>query len=635
MFKISISGKAGFLKLFFIWAAAMGTAALIGAETFKTNAYIDNLSYEPPHAKVLGANTFSVGGPGKNPPAPASGSSAACSVLSGASNLRYFGFYGSSLEGLEPSSSFEEIKDFTNLSWVGSWSREFISSEIEKAHSVGQKVIIDATKIPMVNTYIWDQPHWDDYAAFLKPYYDRGDILGFYMADDGWSATEPEMDSRIAMIKTSFPEAITMGFFMNPYMVLFVPKNFDWIGLEMYGSRWGGWSADWLTTVAQKMSPEQKFVLVPGAFTWSGCYGGSWALLGTQCKFEDKNTYLESIFKYATNNPRVAAIIPFVWQDVPNESLKGARNVPSYKSRLQELGKCFSKSSGAGTVVPSPNPTPAPTNSVSDPSGFGGASDVCGKASMWWFKNGATAYNIYRNTVNNSDTAQKIVSNAAYDSSSTGGYIDTVSGGTYFYWVQNVGASNKVPIYMNSLTVATCQTAAVPAVNGQCGYSNGQALAAAPPANGLCNSGIASAVAGSGPWSWICVGSNSGSNASCSATKQTDSASNFFQPEPVPVPAFPTITLNSPTNQSLKISVTPLRMSSSNTWVYRLDWNRTLNRQGSIYINGLSQVATASQSGSKELTLQASGRIKVEFYSSPAGKGTLLLRKYFTVKSGQ
>lgn len=58
-------------------------------------------------------------------------------------------------------------------------------------------------------------------------------------------------------------------------------------------------------------------------------------------------------------------------------------------------------------------------------------------------------------------------------------------------------------------------------VNGACGASNGQTLAAATPPD-LCTAGTASSVSGTGhPWSWSCAGTNGGTTASCSATIQS------------------------------------------------------------------------------------------------------------------
>ena len=64
-------------------------------------------------------------------------------------------------------------------------------------------------------------------------------------------------------------------------------------------------------------------------------------------------------------------------------------------------------------------------------------------------------------------------------------------------------------------------------VNGACGSANGQSLTSTPTAN-LCSTGTPSAVSGSGPWTWSCAGSNGGSTASCSASKNNGAPFTIF-----------------------------------------------------------------------------------------------------------
>ena len=53
-------------------------------------------------------------------------------------------------------------------------------------------------------------------------------------------------------------------------------------------------------------------------------------------------------------------------------------------------------------------------------------------------------------------------------------------------------------------------------VNGACGSSNNVDLTSAPT-TGLCSTGTPTTVSGNGPWTWTCQGSNSGTNANCTA----------------------------------------------------------------------------------------------------------------------
>ncbi len=85
-------------------------------------------------------------------------------------------------------------------------------------------------------------------------------------------------------------------------------------------------------------------------------------------------------------------------------------------------------------------------------------------------------------------------------------------------------------------------------------------------------------------------------------------------------------------NRSLIISVTPKDFKDGK-WNYEIVWNRTLDKQGSVYLNNTPLVVAASKQGSVFTgnILPALSRSKLEFYSLPNKKGLLLARKYFTV----
>jgi hypothetical protein len=282
-----------------------------------------------------------------------------CSVLAGATNLRYFGFFGSGMQWLSGGSALEETKNFTNVHWpapsgyvvVGQDNSAllgYLRQELDKARALGHKVVVGG--------FLYDEATWRSVAVpFLRPYYDSGIILGFLMADDGWRVSEAEARRQMQMIKADFPEVKTIAIFINPnFATDFLPPELDWIGLEEYPwhypygnsppvdtSYWQGW----LNEVAARAYSHQQFILVPGAFTNDSCPAGV-----SRCAVEDL-AFVESVLSVATNNPRVVGIIPFIWQNVPNNDgsfLIGTRNIPSYRSRLSALGKCFYRTGAAG-----------------------------------------------------------------------------------------------------------------------------------------------------------------------------------------------------------------------------------------------------------------------------------------------
>ena len=104
---------------------------------------------------------------------------------------------------------------------------------------------------------------------------------------------------------------------------------------------------------------------------------------------------------------------------------------------------------------------------------------------------------------------------------------------------------------------------------------------------------------------------------------------------------YSTVTVTSPTNQTITITVTPVSYDGSN-WTYQLSWNRVRNAQGSIYVSLKSDITqkvlsvdTANQVASATFVAAPSTNYRVEFYSAPSAGGTLLVRKYFTTLASQ
>ncbi len=107
------------------------------------------------------------------------------------------------------------------------------------------------------------------------------------------------------------------------------------------------------------------------------------------------------------------------------------------------------------------------------------------------------------------------------------------------------------------------------------------------------------------------------------------------------VSSYTPVTITSATNKTITITATPLSFAS-NQWMYQVSWNRAKNAKGSLYVslksnNGtkVATVATADQAGSTTFTALPSTAYRVEFYSQPNGKGSLLVRKYFTALAAE
>ncbi len=97
------------------------------------------------------------------------------------------------------------------------------------------------------------------------------------------------------------------------------------------------------------------------------------------------------------------------------------------------------------------------------------------------------------------------------------------------------------------------------------------------------------------------VSSQDGQNASCSVTITSTGTPGTY----------PTVTITSATNLSLKVTATPLSYdSTAGAWTYQIYWKRTRNAQGSLYVTLKSDktqvlltVDPASQTGTQIVTL--------------------------------
>jgi uncharacterized repeat protein (TIGR02543 family) len=113
------------------------------------------------------------------------------------------------------------------------------------------------------------------------------------------------------------------------------------------------------------------------------------------------------------------------------------------------------------------------------------------------------------------NTAQAVAYNTttSFTVTPSSGYITSMSG--------TCGGSLSGMTYTTNAITGNCTVIAdfPEIVNGSCGTSGGQTLTSAPSSN-LCSTGTASSVTtNTGSFTWSCAGSNTGSDASCSATR--------------------------------------------------------------------------------------------------------------------
>jgi uncharacterized repeat protein (TIGR01451 family) len=191
-------------------------------------------------------------------------------------------------------------------------------------------------------------------------------------------------------------------------------------------------------------------------------------------------------------------------------------------------GTCGNADGGTFTTLASDDPTLCSSGSVAGFTGSGpwswmcngsngGDSSTCSAHIRTWkvstilIGTGGTISAPAQTPVNHGSATTFTVAPLANHS------IGSVTGDTCTPSVQSGSTWTTGPITADC-TISASFTA--DPVNGACGSDNGQTLLAAP--TNLCSTGTATAVTGSGhPWTWSCNGSNSGGNATCSATIRT------------------------------------------------------------------------------------------------------------------
>ncbi len=95
------------------------------------------------------------------------------------------------------------------------------------------------------------------------------------------------------------------------------------------------------------------------------------------------------------------------------------------------------------------------------------------------------------------------------------------------------------------------------------------------------------------------------------------------------------VVLTSPENLSLKVEIRATTKDNGK-WNYQLNWQRTLDLQGSVYITPKTDKTSVAAFASPakrvdelNFKLNPATRYRLEFYSQPGGQGRLLLRKFF------
>ena len=256
-----------------------------------------------------------------------------CSRFNGATGLQYFGFFCSNCNwvGYRQGDYMDELKDIVNIVHIGAGdhSLTFLLAQLQKAQDAGLRALVDITNYNLgssgeqVGSFnYW----WNESLPLLREYVENGTVIGFYVSDDAVPSRVLDPDYRL--VRASFTKPVVLVSFIqaanldDPQSKALLSAEADWIGVETYG--WGD-RAYFDRVERDFLKPNQKLVLVPSS---SSDGGGSLAAMDT-------------VLDAAANDPRVVAIMPFLWSSQKN--LTGAADKPDMRARMVEVGRCFAK----------------------------------------------------------------------------------------------------------------------------------------------------------------------------------------------------------------------------------------------------------------------------------------------------
>jgi hypothetical protein len=304
-------------------------------------------------------------------PSPPSTTSAACPGLS--SNPQYFGYFASSYINSQVGDVSAAYVDHGNLAWIGDacWRPAALGLDPERdiarltaAALRGQKSVLYVRGLFLDNNFRLLADHrsyWQAYADAIRPY--LADVAAFYPLDEPYSQlkkhdstvadlTPAEMKASLetinAVIHETFPGVPTAVFFnwaeLDDSFVM--PSGYDWVGFDCYGpwEKCGGRPiADHYRFLRDRRLPGQRMMVIPEAALATPIDKP----LPMQAQL-DLITRADRYYQVAGADRDVVAVIPFIWQSLPNKErtweLRGVGELSSYvQEKFRAMGTCVTR----------------------------------------------------------------------------------------------------------------------------------------------------------------------------------------------------------------------------------------------------------------------------------------------------
>ncbi len=316
-----------------------------------------------------------------------------------APHLDYFGYYASAYNA----DYIDEVKDHTNIIFAAHYDDDQLVQILNHTEQNGLRAIV------LVQYYFYSEGsgvfrsdamnRWQKVAPKLKPFYDRGVILSFYI-------DEPELYARVSntldklpvelpliakTVRTSFPDAkmqMTSSFF-DVKDSMYLPAEFDYFGFDCYDSFESCGEAP--GTYYTKKSIPEMYAIVEGKVRRLNEDGKSrriflfppTSFLSNKGKTAaDAIAIFDKYVQFAKEKPLVLGLLSFLWATHRENSdiYVGARDDQTLRGYLTQFGKNYvvgaasegQTGSGGADTTNTPQQTPQILNS-----GLGCDDDLC------------------------------------------------------------------------------------------------------------------------------------------------------------------------------------------------------------------------------------------------------------------
>jgi hypothetical protein len=289
----------------------------------------------------------------------------ACPGLYAGHDVRRFGYFASAFIYGDHTPA---IAPHSNVTWAS--KSGWISASTEPTNPAGDIARLESAKandtkailsIPGVflDKNLRLRPdyaaNWRQYSAAIAPYVQH--VAAFYPLDEPYMVGEKygitlaEMQKALetinASIESTFPGVPIAVIFNGAEITstLVIPKGYDWIGFDCYGSfdDCKGHPIPWyVSTLKSRMTAGQRLFLVP-----DGSIPTPKDTLPSLQQQLDLVTRIDRYYDLARRDSRVIGMFPFLWQRLVGPAGQwdwaGTSEMPIVKEKYQSIGRCITE----------------------------------------------------------------------------------------------------------------------------------------------------------------------------------------------------------------------------------------------------------------------------------------------------